>query len=75
MTPEVAIVGLDRILGSLFVLRWPLAGGTVATGDPPPPRDLSPYFTFTNRPVAWDATNSASPGHFARKPVNAETFA
>ena len=30
MTAEVLIIGAIRILGSLPVLRWPLAGGTLA---------------------------------------------
>jgi hypothetical protein len=32
MTPEVAVVGLYRILGSLVVLRWPFAGALIAIG-------------------------------------------
>ena len=32
MTPEVAVVGLYRILGSLLVLRWPFWGAIVAIG-------------------------------------------
>jgi hypothetical protein len=30
MTPEVLVIGAIRILGSLPVLRWPLAGGLLA---------------------------------------------
>ena len=30
MTPEVLVIGAIRILGSLPVLRWPLAGGILA---------------------------------------------
>ncbi len=30
MTPEVVVIGLVRVLGSLPVLRWPLAGGILA---------------------------------------------
>ena len=30
MTPEVLVIGAVRILGSLPVLRWPLAGGLLA---------------------------------------------
>lgn len=30
MTPEVIVIGAVRILGSLPVLRWPLAGGVLA---------------------------------------------
>jgi hypothetical protein len=30
MTPEVLVIGAVRILGSLPVLRWPLAGGILA---------------------------------------------
>jgi hypothetical protein len=30
MTPEVLVIGLVRVLGSLPVLRWPLAGGILA---------------------------------------------
>ena len=30
MTPEVLVIGAIRILGSLPVLRWPLAGGVLA---------------------------------------------
>jgi len=32
MTPEVALVGAYRILGSLVVLRWPFAGALLAIG-------------------------------------------
>jgi len=32
VTPEVAVVGLYRILGSLLVLRWPFWGAIVAIG-------------------------------------------
>jgi branched-subunit amino acid transport protein AzlD len=32
MTPEVAVVGFYRILGSLVVLRWPFAGALIAIG-------------------------------------------
>ncbi len=32
MTPEIAIVGLYRIAGSLVVLRWPFAGALIAIG-------------------------------------------
>ena len=30
MTPEVLVIGAIRVLGSLPVLRWPLAGGLLA---------------------------------------------
>jgi hypothetical protein len=30
MTPEVLVIGAIRVLGSLPVLRWPLAGGVLA---------------------------------------------
>jgi hypothetical protein len=32
MTPEIAVVGLYRIVGSLVVLRWPFAGALIAIG-------------------------------------------
>jgi len=30
VTPEVAVIAVIRIAGSLPVLRWPLAGGALA---------------------------------------------